>query len=169
MQQRRHRRIIQTVIITMHAHGPAPTPSAPMDCSIATKLPAWVGLNTDISHAAHDPATIPPEPKPIRWINHNHTGLQQQIAKRTVKIAKTMKSNGNMVMNLTLQFVGYHSYTPTASLALLSWNPQGFPLGFSLGYPPFPFHRDCHNQAFWIQTYPYMAWFICKTVLLSGA
>ena len=42
-----------------------PSPAAPTDCNVATKPPAPTGPNTDIIEAAHDPATMPPAPKPI--------------------------------------------------------------------------------------------------------
>ena len=41
-----------------------PSPAAPTDCNVATTLPAPTGPNADIIEAAHDPATIPPAPKP---------------------------------------------------------------------------------------------------------
>ena len=41
------------------------SPAAPTDCNVATTPPAPTGPIADIIEAAHDPATMPPVPKPI--------------------------------------------------------------------------------------------------------
>ena len=52
-------------IVDKNALPVTPSPAAPIDCNVATKPPAPTGANVDIIEAAHDPAMIPPAPKPI--------------------------------------------------------------------------------------------------------
>ncbi|CAG8442352.1 4401_t:CDS:2 [Cetraspora pellucida] len=54
--------------------APKLIPAAPIDCRIATRLPAAVAPPcNDIIHAANDPAAIPPEPNPIACIKPTNT------------------------------------------------------------------------------------------------